>query len=326
MSKEEPQRLDAFSDLQQRNFVVEKKAPRLDAWLARNVPELSRTQIKKLIESGHITVNGTHARPSRILIAGDRVCLCEPPAEKAPFPEPENISLEILYEDEHLVAINKPPGLVVHPGAGHTRGTLVSALLYHYEGRLSSIGGQLRPGIVHRLDKDTSGVLIIARTNLSHLALSRSFATRKVEKHYLAVVAGVPSVRQGVWDGAITRHPVNRKKMTVSKQGRPATTLYRVLDSGRDWSLLHCQILTGRTHQIRVHTSHAGHPILGDEIYGRQASRAARCLLHAAVIRFRHPLTDQCLEIAASIPQDFNAFCSRDKPLLLPSCTEVFFQ
>lgn len=294
-----------------KQFVVEKPAHRLDVWLAQSAQELSRTRIKTLIEWGCVRVNGTVSKPSQKLRQGDIVHVIIPLPTEPSLPVPEDIPLEILYEDEHMIAINKEPGLVVHPGAGHASGTLVSALMHRYANKLSSIGGELRPGIVHRLDKETSGVILVARTDSAHLALSRAFASRQVEKHYLAVVSGIPMNSQGQWKWPIGRHPHNRKKMAVIQGGgRNAETLYKLLNKGADWSLLQCQILTGRTHQIRVHCSHAGHAILGDSLYGRYGGRAQRCLLHAMVIRLAHPVSGKKLEIRADPPVDFTPYLS----------------
>jgi len=284
---------------------ITEKTKRLDVWLAAQLPNLTRSRISELIRQGHIRLNQKTTKPAQPLSAGDTVSVYIPEPQPLQKPAPENIPLDILYEDEHITAINKPPGLIVHPGAGNHHGTLVSALLHHYQNQLSTIGGVLRPGIVHRLDKDTSGILLIARNDAAHQVLARLFHTRRVEKHYIALCARAPQPACGKWNGPIGRHPVERKKMTITTKGRPATTLYRTLETNRDAALLHMQILTGRTHQIRVHATHAGCPLLGDPLYGRQHSLASRTMLHAACIRLPHPINQKPLELHAPIPGDF---------------------
>jgi len=284
---------------------ITEKTKRLDVWLAAQLPNLTRSRVAELIRQGHILLNQKTTKPAQPLSVGDTVSVYIPEPQPLQTPTPENIPLDILYEDEHITAINKPPGLIVHPGAGNHHGTLVSALLHHYRNNLSTIGGVLRPGIVHRLDKDTSGVLLIARTDTAHQALSRCFSTRRVQKHYLAICASAPRSPSGKWDGPIARHPIDRKKMTIGPTGRPATTLYRILEKTDQATLLHLQILTGRTHQIRVHATHAGCPLLGDPIYGRHHSRAPRTMLHAARIVLAHPIRAKHLDFTAPIPDDF---------------------
>jgi 23S rRNA pseudouridine1911/1915/1917 synthase len=213
--------------------------------------------------------------------------------------------LEILFEDDFLAVLNKPAGMVVHPGPGHERGTLVSGLLYHFAG-LSQIGGATRPGIVHRLDKETSGCLVVAKTDAAHRLLGAQFATREVTKLYLALVSGSPPLRSGVVNAPIARHPVHRKKMAVCAvgRGREAVTEYRVLESAKGMSLIECRPRTGRTHQIRVHLKHLGCPVLGDPLYGRRGS-FSRHMLHAWKLEFLHPFTGHRLDFEAAPPPEF---------------------
>jgi 23S rRNA pseudouridine1911/1915/1917 synthase len=226
-----------------------------------------------------------------------------------PDPEPivlqaEALSVPILFEDEHLLVVNKPPGMSVHPGAGVQSGTLVNALL-HQVSNLSGIGGELRPGVVHRLDKETSGCLVVAKHDLAHLRLSNQFAGRQVQKFYLALCVGGFTKLAGEIIKPIGRHPVQRQKMAVVDRGRPAHTRFEVIhDTGR-WALILCQIFTGRTHQIRVHLHSIGHPVLGDKVYGKASTDYQRQMLHAWRLGFFHPLTENWLEFEAGLPDDF---------------------
>src|SRR6266403_2661155 len=240
---------------------------RLDQFLARRLPEFSRSRLQQLIRDGFVRLNNSTSRPRQIVRGGDKIELTEPPLEKIEtLPEP--IPLEILFEDDDLVVVNKPAGLVVHPGAGHREHTLVNALLNHCS-MLSGIGGKERPGIVHRLDKETSGCLVVAKNDATHRDLSRQFAARTVEKIYLALVAGKLRKPAGVIEERIGRHPVHRQRMSVTtKRGRTAKTEYRVVRSNEEASLIECRLHSGRTHQVRVHLHHLGHPVLGDKVYG----------------------------------------------------------
>ncbi|MGI9241563.1 MAG: RluA family pseudouridine synthase, partial [Verrucomicrobiales bacterium] len=249
---------------------------RLDRFLADRAPEISRSRLQSLIRDGAVTLNGRPAKKKQALNLGDRISLIVPepvPAEA----QPEEIPLDVLHEDEALLVLNKASGLVVHPAAGNLTGTLVNALLHHCDGRLASIGGVERPGIVHRLDKDTSGCLVVAKTDSAHQALSEQFSDRKVSKFYLAVVGGRPAMDGGRIENQIARDPRNRQKMAVvlPPAGKHAITDYRVLAPG-DECLIECELHTGRTHQIRVHMRELGTPILGDPIYSKSPSRAPR--------------------------------------------------
>jgi 23S rRNA pseudouridine1911/1915/1917 synthase len=278
---------------------------RLDVALAGLVSELSRARIQQLIENGNIRLNGEQVKSKHPVKAGDQVSIELPPV-KPLLLEPEKIDLQILFEDEALLVVNKPAGLVVHPGSGTSSGTLVHALLHHSRS-LSGIGGPLRPGVVHRLDKETSGCLVVAKNDSTHLKLIRQFAGRQVEKLYLALCSGRFRKRAGEIEAPIGRHPVHRQKMAIVERGRPAKTRYLVLQETADWSLVVCRIYTGRTHQIRVHLKHLGHPILGDAVYGRRASGFHRQMLHAWRLGFSHPTDGRALHFEAPLPEDFKA-------------------
>jgi 23S rRNA pseudouridine1911/1915/1917 synthase len=277
---------------------------RLDQFLAGSVSALSRARIQDLIKSGNVTLNGAATKASARLRDGDEVTLNEPP----PVPTKtvaENIALDVLFEDDDLIVLNKPAGLVVHPAAGNWSGTIVNALLHHCCG-LSGIGGEQRPGIVHRLDKETSGCLVAAKNDAAHQSLVRQFAGREVTKIYLALAVGKFRLLSGVIEAPIGRHPVQRKKMTVVSEGRGRTakTGYRVLREVAAGTLVECTLHTGRTHQIRVHLKHLGHPVLGDDTYGKRAG-FPRQMLHAWRLGFTHPRTGERVNFESPIPPDF---------------------
>jgi 23S rRNA pseudouridine1911/1915/1917 synthase len=278
---------------------------RLDRFLAQALPAFSRARLQTLIREKFVTVNGKAARPRDPVRARAVVEVREPAVTKIDA-QPESMPLDILFEDDDLLVLNKPAGLVVHPGAGHQQHTLVNALLAHCK-NLSVIGGEERPGIVHRLDKETSGVLVIAKNDATHRDLSKQFAERTTGKVYLALVAGTPREKTGTIDAPIARHPVHRQRMSIARRaGRPAKTDYRVLKSNGDVSLVECTIHTGRTHQIRVHLHHLGHPVLGDKLYGgKRAGASPRQMLHASKLSFRHPRTGETMSFTASVPKDF---------------------
>jgi len=278
---------------------------RLDRFLASQLSGHSRARLQRLIRARFVRLNGQAARPRDLVRAGDEIELTEPPLEKIDN-QPEHIPLEILFEDSDLIVINKPAGIVVHPGAGHREHTLVNALLHHCP-NLSGIGGKERPGIVHRLDKETSGCLVIAKNDQAHQGLAIQFAARSVEKIYLAIIAGKLRKTAGVIEEKIGRHPVDRQRMSVtSSRGRAAKTEYRVVRSSDKMSLVECQLHTGRTHQIRVHLHHLGHPVLGDKIYApKLAKEYPRQMLHAWKLGFQHPRTGEWKSFAAPLPNDF---------------------
>lgn len=288
-------------------LVVAKEASRLrlDRFLAVQLPAYSRARIQQLIRNRFVTLNDAPARPSDHVRAGDRVDLTEPPPEKIDN-QPEAIPLDVLFEDDDLMVINKPAGLVVHPGAGHREHTLVNALLHHCS-NLSGIGGKERPGIVHRLDKDTSGCIVVAKNDEAHRVLSEQFAVRTVEKIYLALVSGKLRKSVGVIEEKIGRHPVHRQRMSVApSRGRAAKTEFRTVRSGENVSLVECRLHSGRTHQIRVHMHHLGHPVLGDKVYApKLAKDYPRQMLHAWKLGFAHPRSGAWKTFESPLPEDF---------------------
>ena len=276
---------------------------RLDVFLVKTTNRFSRSRIQALIHAGRVSLNGKACRSSDQVRSGDSIVIDEPEPEPIDL-QPEDIPLRILFEDAHVLVINKPAGIVVHPGAGIRSGTLVNALLHHVE-NLSGIGGKLRPGVVHRLDKETSGCLVIAKNDQTHARLSAQFAGRKVQKFYLAMCSGTFTQARGEIFKPVGRHPIQRKKMAIIESGRPAKTVYRVIQEEGGWSLVVCQIFTGRTHQVRVHLHALGHPILGDKIYGKAGSGYSRQMLHAWRLGFFHPRTENWMEFEAELPDDF---------------------
>jgi 23S rRNA pseudouridine1911/1915/1917 synthase len=297
-------------------FVIEHSLPseRLDAFLRGRYPAVSRGAIRRLIEEGHILVNGKAVKPPHSPRAGEEIRVHWPEARPAQA-QPEEIPLDILFEDDALLVLNKPAGLVVHPGAGHEEHTLVNALLHHCAGELSGVGGVARPGIVHRLDKETSGCLVVAKNDETHVALSVQFASRKVGKIYHAIVCGEMPRDKGEIRAAISRHSSHRKRMAVTDDtGREARTSYRVLERLRYSTLVEAELHTGRTHQIRVHFQHLGYPLVGDETYGQRQNRrfeelvgfgAPRVMLHAFQLAFVHPRTGKKVSFEAPLPADF---------------------
>jgi len=285
---------------------------RLDAFLRTQFPGVSRAAIQRLLAQGHIRVNGRPAKPSHHPRAGEAVSVFWPAAHP-PQAQPEEMPLDILYEDDDLLALNKPAGLVVHPAAGHPAHTLVNALLHHCDGHLSGIGGVARPGIVHRLDKETSGCLVVAKNDAAHLFLSAQFAARQVEKTYEAIICGQCPGAGGEIDIPIARHRVDRKRMAAGA-GRPARTTFRVLERLRGATRVEVDLHTGRTHQIRVHFQHLGFPVAGDPLYGRRPNALLRqstgcapprLMLHARKLALTHPRTGRRLVFEAPIPADF---------------------
>jgi len=292
-----------------KTFIVDEKQ-RLDQFVSSRVEDLSRNRAQKIIEQGYVTVNDTYSLDKSFLLQeGDVVTFVIPPASEASV-KPEEIQLDIVYEDKYLLVVNKPRGMVVHPAPGHSGGTLVNALLAWCED-LSGIGGVIRPGIVHRLDKDTSGLLIIAKNDFVHHALSEQLKSRKVEREYLALVRGRPPAKTGRIEAAIGRHPVDRKKMAVIARGRPAATKFYIVREYARYTLLRVALETGRTHQIRVHLAHLGIPVVGDLTYGvSEGNQLPECLnepqaLHAHRLTFIHPANGQRMEFSVPVPQKY---------------------
>ena len=309
----------------------EEAGLRLDRALQSRLPELSRSRLKQLIVAGHVIRAGDAAHqfsrdPAQRVHSGQNFVVFLPEAEEAE-PAAEAIPLSVLHEDSDLLVIDKPAGMVVHPAPGNREGTLVNALLAHCGASLSGIGGVRRPGIVHRLDKDTSGLLVAAKTEAAHQVLSRDFALRRIERAYSAIVWGVPRPATGQIAGNIGRSRANRKKMAVLSEdrGKPAVTRYRVeRDFANQAALMECRLLTGRTHQIRVHLAHSGHPLIGDPVYGARAGRAVaragpigaaiaefpRQALHARLLGFEHPRTGRRLRFESPLPADMEGLIS----------------
>ncbi len=282
---------------------------RMDVFLSERVPDRSRSYIRKLIEEGNVVSGGQKVAKAGLKVKAGQtvnVLLPEPEELKA---EPEDIPLDILYEDDDLIVVNKPKGMVVHPAAGHDSGTLVNALLYHCGDSLSGINGILRPGIVHRIDKDTTGSLVAAKNDQAHRSLAEQLRVHSITRRYRAIVLGNLKTDEGTIDAPLARHPVDRKKMAVCQPGRgkEAITHYRVLERFGNYTYIECRLQTGRTHQIRVHMAHIGHPLLGDAVYG-----PSRCpwdlqgqTLHAMVLGFVHPSTGAYMEFTAPLPGYF---------------------
>lgn len=283
-------------------FVVAEGGERLDVFLAARRSDLSRSRIRRLVEDGRVTVDGRHSKASLRLSTGQTVRIEVPPAS-TPRMRPSRIPLNIVFEDRHLMVIDKAAGMVVHPGPGNEDETLANAALAHAP-ELEGVGGERRPGIVHRLDKDTSGLIIAAKTDRAHASLSEQFENRSVTKVYLALVAGHPDSPEADIDAPIGRHPHDRQRMAIVSTGRPALTRYRVLTSYDGASLIEARPKTGRTHQIRVHMASIGHPVLGDAAYGRPAPGLRRQFLHAHEIEFLHPDSSERLRFTSELPDD----------------------
>ena len=275
---------------------------RLDRFIAESCPELTRTHAQKLITEGDITVNGKKAKPSLRLDSGDKVDIIVPPTPPSPL-APEPIPLNVIYEDEDLLVVDKPPGLTVHPAPGHPDHTLVNALLSHVP-HLAQISDSLRPGIVHRLDKDTSGLMLVAKNQAAQMNLMEQFRTRSIVKAYLVLVKGRLVPEEGIIDAAIGRDASNRKRMAVVKEGRPARTQYRVVKYMSDYTLLEVMPETGRTHQIRVHLAAIGYPVVGDAVYGVKSPHLSRQFLHACRLGFRLPSSGEYVEFKSELPED----------------------
>lgn len=288
-------------------ITAEESGERIDALLARLVPELTRSAAQRLLEEGLVTLGGVPVKKNRRTEPGEVYAALLPEPE-LPEPEPQDIPLDIVYEDADVVVVNKPRGMVVHPAPGHPDGTLVNALLRHCGESLSGVGGERRPGIVHRIDKDTSGLIIAAKNDYAHLALSAQLADRSLSRVYEAVARGEFREEAGTVDAPIGRHPTERKRMAVTERGsRPAVTHWEVIARYRGWTHIRCRLETGRTHQIRVHMAYIGHPLLGDMVYG--AKKPERGLegqcLHARELKFLHPRTGEEIHLSTELPEYF---------------------
>jgi len=284
------------------HFVADKPGTRLDKFVSEKCPEISRTQAQKLVVEGYITVNGCVAKPSLKLDVGDKIDIFIPPTPPSPL-SPETIPLNILYEDDDLLVVDKPAGLTVHPAPGHLGHTLVNAILAHFP-HLAEISDSLRPGIVHRLDKDTSGVMLVAKNRAAQLNLINQFRSRAIVKAYLVLVKGRLTPERGIIEAAIGRDPSNRKLMAVVTGGREARTQYQVIKYIDDYTLLEVTPETGRTHQIRVHLAAIGYPVVGDAVYGVKSPHLSRQFLHASRLGFKLPSTGEYVEFTSELPLD----------------------
>lgn len=288
---------------------------RLDRALADAVPTLSRERLKALVKNGSLEAESGAVRDPAIKVRGGEAFRLTVPEPEPAHNEPQDIPLRVIFEDEHLLVVDKPAGLVVHPAAGNPDGTLVNALLHYCKGSLSGIGGVARPGIVHRIDKDTSGLLVVAKTDVAHEGLAKQFAAHSIERRYLAIVSGIPKTAEGSVDAPLARSSTNRKKISIVGEGRGkrAVTHWRRVEILRDAALVECRLETGRTHQVRVHMASLGHPLLGDPVYGRSGKNSRELLknlnfhrqaLHATELGFTHPVTKHRLSFASGMPAD----------------------
>ena len=289
-------------------FRIDEGGIRLDVFLADNVENLTRSRAQKLIGDGDAIVNGQVSKPNYKLRTGDIVCLDMPQPKETEIVA-QNIDLDIVYEDAHMLVVNKPQGMVVHPAAGNYSGTLVNALMHHCGDNLSGINGEIRPGILHRIDKDTSGLLLVAKDDRAHLGLSLQIKEHSLTREYICLVHGRIKEDGGTIDAPIGRDPKDRKKMTITeKNSRNAVTHYRVLERFDKYTLVKCRLETGRTHQIRVHMSKKGHPIVGDKTYGRKKEEFTLNgqLLHAFKVGYIHPITEEYMEFERPVPAHFD--------------------
>lgn len=292
-------------DVVTKEHLVDGPHQRLDSFLASQEPRLTRSQIRRYVEQGLVRQNGNVAKGSQRLRSGDVVSLTIPPPRATDLVA-QWMPLPVVYQDGHLVVIDKPPGLSVHPGPGHPDRTLVNGLLALCPDLKDAggIGGEIRPGIVHRLDKDTSGLMMVAKNQRAHNGLSSQIKERRVTKGYVALVSGMLSHDEGVVDAPVGRDPRHRKRMAVVPEGREARTRYQVLEQISNWSLVELYLETGRTHQIRVHMAYLGHPLMGDRVYGRANDLLGRHFLHANHLGFQHPATGKPVEFRSSLPED----------------------
>lgn len=285
------------------DYVITDQTGRIDKVLTTLEPEITRSQLKNLINDGHVTVNGQAVKPKYKVQAGDKISLVKPEPQSLEL-TPENIPLDIVYEDDDVIVVNKPQGMVVHPAPGHPDHTLVNALLYHSP--LSTINGTFRPGIVHRIDKDTSGLLMVAKNDLAHQSLAEQLRNKTNKREYLALVYGQIKEDEGTIDAPLGRNPQDRKKQAVVKGGRHAVTHFKVIKRYDNFTLVKCILETGRTHQIRVHMKYIGHPLVGDPLYGpRKMIGKNGQFLHAALLGFKHPRTGKEMVFEAPLPENF---------------------
>ncbi len=290
-------------------FIIEEKSvgERIDKFLSDSLSDLSRSYIQKLIKDGQVTVNQKIVKANYKMVAGDLLCMEEPELQE-PDIEAENIWLDVLYEDADLLIVNKPKGMVVHPSAGHYSGTLVNALMYYCKDDLSGINGVMRPGIVHRIDMDTTGSLLVCKNDFTHNDIAQQLKIHSITRVYHAIVHGVLKEDEGTINAPIGRHPVDRKKMSINhKNGKEAVTHYKVLQRFKNFTYIECRLETGRTHQIRVHMASISHPLLGDVVYGPAKSpyKLQGQTLHAKTIGIKHPRTGEYLEVDAPLPEYF---------------------
>ena len=288
---------------------ADRSGERLDVFLARRLPQISRSRARQLIDAALVTVEGLAGRSSQRLAANDRILVQIPPEEKPGSLEPEDIDVVISYEDDDLLVVDKPSGLIVHPGHGHPTGTLVNALLA-LRPQLATIGEAPRPGIVHRLDKETSGLLVVAKSQRAYKSLRRQLKDHRMHKRYLTLVGNALTLQEGVIEAPIGRHPRNRKKMAVVFGGKEATTRYWLRERIGDHALLEVEPVSGRTHQIRVHLASIGHPVLGDHVYGRRTPLLSRQFLHAWRLSFRLPESERVVEVESPLPEDLTQVIS----------------
>lgn len=290
-------------------YEITEQTGRLDKVLSELAPEISRSQIKNLIDDGYVTVNGEKVKPKYKVHSGDQIILDRPEPRSLEL-TPENIPLDIVYEDDDVIVVNKPQGMVVHPAPGHPDHTLVNALLYHSP--LSTINGTFRPGIVHRIDKDTSGLLMIAKNDMAHQSLAEQLKNKTNQREYLALVYGQIKEDEGTIDAPLGRNPQDRKKQAVVANGRHAVTHFQVVKRYTNFTLVKCILETGRTHQIRVHMKYIGHPLVGDPLYGpRKVIGKNGQFLHAAVLGFKHPRTGEQMRFEVPLPENFQKMLNK---------------
>ena len=292
--------------------IQENQQMRLDKYLAEQFPEQTRSYLQKLIKEGQVLVNGKTVKSGYQLSKGDEVSVTIPEPKELDV-EPQKMELDIVYEDEDVILINKPKGMVVHPAPGHTTDTLVNGLLYHCKDNLSGINGVARPGIVHRIDRDTTGILIVCKNDMSHNSIAAQLKEHSINRRYRALVHGNLKEDTGTVEGPIGRHPVDRKKMAINERnGKPAVTHFEVLERLDNCTLVKCRLETGRTHQIRVHMAYTGHPVTGDPVYGIKNTRGMDGqALHAGELTLIHPATGEPVTFKAPLPEDFEKLLKR---------------